>query len=50
MSKDPKSELIAQQLKHTLDLLRFDIKQIKAEQEHQRELYDHVLQELEENS
>jgi hypothetical protein len=50
MPGDHEAELIAQQLKHTLDLLRFDIKQIKAEQEHQRELYDHVLQELEGNS
>ena len=33
MSTDTESELIAQQLKHTLDLLRFDIKQIKTEQE-----------------
>ena len=47
MSRDSESELIAQQLKHTLDLLRFDIKQIRTEQQHQRELYDHVLQELE---
>jgi len=47
MSSNSEAELITQQLKHTLDLLRFDIKQIKAEQEHQRELYDHVLQELE---
>ena len=47
MPSDPESEVIAHQLKHTLDLLRFDIKQIRTEQEHQRELYDHVLQELE---
>ena len=47
MSSNPESEIITHQLKHTLDLLRFDIKQIRSEQEHQRELYDHVLQELE---
>lgn len=48
MSSDPKAEIIAHQLKHTIDLLRFEISEIRKEQHHQKELYDHILQELEE--
>ena len=47
MAFNPESELIAHQLKHTVDLLRFEIDNIKRTQTHQKELYDHVIQELE---
>ena len=39
MSSDPESELIAQQLKHTVDLLRFEIDNLKTTQAHAKEIF-----------
>jgi hypothetical protein len=39
--------LIAEQLAHTLDLMRAEIDKIRAEQSHQRELFEHRLHALE---
>jgi len=47
MSSDPESELIAQQLKHTVDLLRFEIDNLKTTQAHAKEISDHRFTELE---
>ena len=47
MHTDPESELIAQQMKHTIDLLRFEIESLKAEVAHNRQMTDHRLGELE---
>ena len=47
MHPDPESELIAQQMKHTIDLLRFEIETLKAETVHSRQMTDHRLQALE---
>lgn len=47
MPTDPESELIAQQMKHTIDLLRFEIESLKAETAHNREMTDLRLGELE---
>ena len=46
--EDPQGELLASQLKHTIDLLRFEIGSLKASQEHYKEMSDHRLAELEE--
>ncbi len=50
MSEDPQGELFAQQLKHTIDLLRFEIKNIEIAQEHHKEMADQRFAELEECS
>jgi hypothetical protein len=47
MSNDLESALIAEQLKHTIDLLRAEIASLKAEQDHIRELSNHRLAQLE---
>lgn len=44
---NPESELIAAQLKHTVDLLRYEIKTLQAKLEHQEQLYNHRLVQLE---
>jgi hypothetical protein len=41
------SELIAEQLRHTVAMLRADLKTLSNEQAHQRELYEHRIKELE---
>ena len=43
------SDLIAEQLKHTVAMLRADMETLKVEQSHQRELYEHRIKELEKN-
>ena len=50
MHTDAESELIAQQMKHTIDLLRFEIESLKAEAAHNRQMTDHRLGELEARS
>lgn len=45
---DPQGELIASHLKHTVDLLRFEIRNLKTAQEHHKEMSDHRFAELEE--
>lgn len=44
------SELIAVQLKHTIDLLKGDLERISSEQKHQAELFVHRIVELEEDA
>ena len=46
--QDSQGELIATQLKHTVDLLRFEIRNLKTSQEHHKEMSDHRFNELEE--
>ena len=41
------SELIAVQLRHTVDLLRFEIQSLRAQLEHQNQLYARRLDDLE---
>lgn len=48
MGENPEGELIASQIKHTVDLLRFEISNLRASQEHFKELSDHRFAELEE--
>lgn len=45
---DPEAELIAAQLRHTIDLLRAELSAIKAEQAHIKAMSDHRLASLEE--
>ena len=40
-------ELIAEQLSHTIDLMRAELKEIRMEQEHQRELFENRIKALE---
>ena len=42
------SRLIAEQLRHTIDLLRSELEQARQIQKHDRELADHRLRSLEE--
>jgi hypothetical protein len=44
------SQLIAEQLKHALDLLKADIETVRQIQEHSKELTDHRLRTLEEQT
>ena len=46
-TEDAESQLIAQQLKHTVDLLRFEIDNLKTTQAHAKEISDHRFNELE---
>jgi hypothetical protein len=48
LGENPEGELIASQIKHTVDLLRFEISNLRASQEHFKELSDHRFAELEE--
>ena len=48
MGENPEGELIASQIKHTVDLLRFEISNLRASQEHYKEMSDHRFAELEE--
>ncbi|MFN2158781.1 MAG: hypothetical protein ACK2TW_02395 [Anaerolineales bacterium] len=48
MGENPEGELIASQIKHTVDLLRFEISNLRASQEHFKEMSDHRFAELEE--
>lgn len=41
------SELIAEQLRHTIDLLRAELNAVKAEQSHERNLFQHRIIALE---
>lgn len=50
MNENPEAELIAAQLRHTIDLLRAEINALKAEQAHLREFTDHRLAQLEEQA
>ena len=50
MVDSAQSELIAEQLKHAVDLMRFEINTIKAEQAHLRELNEHHLSDLEQSA
>jgi hypothetical protein len=42
-------ELIAEQLSHTIDLMRAELKEILHEQEHQRELFENRIKILEDS-
>ncbi len=44
---DPASALMAEKLSHTIDLLRADISALRAEQAHQKELFEHRVARLE---
>ncbi len=44
---NPVDELLAERLSHTIDLLRAEIRELRAEVEHQRELNQHRLTALE---
>jgi len=44
------SELIAEQLRHALDLVRTDLAAIRAEQQHDRDFNNHRIKTLEELS
>lgn len=46
---DEGSELIAEQLRHTIDLLRAELNAIKAEQKHKSEFYEHRITSLEDS-
>jgi hypothetical protein len=48
LGENPEGELIASQIKHTVDLLRFEISNLRASQEHFKEMSDHRFAELEE--
>jgi hypothetical protein len=48
MGEDAETELIAEQLKHTIALLRAEIAQLRQIQEHDREMGGHRLRALEE--
>ena len=47
---DPADALIAEQLDHTFDLIRNDLKTIKTTLEHHAALYEHRLINLEDNA
>jgi hypothetical protein len=46
--EDPEANLIAEQLRHTIDLLRAELSAVKAEQAHIKAMSDHRLAALEE--
>ena len=50
MTTNPQSKLIAHQLKHTIDLFRFEIDTLKTEQKHIKEISNRRLSELEKNT
>ena len=47
MTKDPQYDLITTQLKHTIDLLKFEIESLRSDLKHHQELNIHRLTELE---
>lgn len=47
MDEDSQAVLLAEQIKHTVDLLRFQIDALRAEQSHIKQLSDHRLTQLE---
>jgi hypothetical protein len=47
MAEEVDAALIAEQPRHTINLLRAEIRSLQAEQNHQRELYQSRLQSLE---
>jgi hypothetical protein len=47
MDEDTRTQLIAEQLSHTLDLIRFEIKGMRSDLAHFEELSRHRLSELE---
>ncbi len=47
LSRNLAAELMAEKLSHTIDLMRAEISTLRAEQGHQRELFDHRLRQLE---
>lgn len=44
---DPQAQLVAAQLRHTVDLLKADNERLRTMLEHQKEIYDHRLKEAE---
>ena len=44
---DDEAELIAEQLRHTIDLLRAELHAIKAEQLHEKQIFEHRISQLE---
>jgi hypothetical protein len=48
--EDTNTQLIAEQLRHALDLLKADIETVRQIQAHQKELVDHRLKILEEQT
>jgi hypothetical protein len=50
MEENSEAELIAEQLRHTIDLLRAEIAALRQSQEHDREMSGHRLRALEEQS
>ena len=50
MTTNPQSKLIAYKIKHTIDLIRFEIDTLKTEQKHIKEISNRRLIELEENT
>ena len=49
MVDEPGAELLAEQLRHMIDLLRTDIEALERERRHDREIYDRRLVQLEED-
>lgn len=47
MSTEAEAALIAEQLRHTIDLLRADLAAVQTELEHHKEMTDHRLAQLE---
>lgn len=45
---EPESALIAEQISHTVDLLRSDLRRLEAENAHQKEKYEQQIRALEE--
>jgi hypothetical protein len=50
MGESSEADLIAEQLRHTIDLLRAEIAQLRQVQEHDREMSAHRLRALEEQA
>ena len=48
MAEELQAELIAEQLRHTVDLLRAEIDALRQEQVHMKDMSDHRLKQLEE--
>ena len=48
MEDDTQARVIAEQITHTVDLLRFQLDAMRAEQSHIKQMSDHRLSELEE--
>jgi hypothetical protein len=47
MTDQPGVDLLAEQLRHMIDLLKADIETLERERTHDREIYDRRLQQLE---